>query len=87
MLAHSSSDIPVGLHDLMGLLSVSEQFLDPCPILKVALLFTVIGDSAKLISALLQALDIRFRLIHLEGSADHTTLASLAMDHKTEEQQ
>ncbi|CAG1997971.1 unnamed protein product [Fusarium graminearum] len=68
----------------MGLLSVSEQFLDPCPILKVALLFTVIGSSAKLISALLQALDKRFHLVYLEGSAGHTTLASLALDRETE---
>lgn len=87
MLAHSLIDIPVRLHNMMRLLSVTEQLLDPRPILKVALLFTVIGSSAKLISALLQALDIRFHLVHLEGSGEYTTLASLAMHRKTDKQQ
>jgi hypothetical protein len=77
----------VGLHDLMGLLSVTEQLFDTRPILKAALFFTVIGGLAELIFALLQALNIRFHLVHLERSAGYTTLASLAMDRKTKKQQ
>lgn len=58
MLAYLLSDILIGLHNLIGLLSITEQLFNPRPILKAALLFIVIGHLAKLIPALLQALDI-----------------------------